>query len=915
MADDILRLRTVVVSDEALANIRAVGRELQVLPRQAERGIQQVNREFQSLGQSIRNAGTAIRSTLPGFGAFSLGAAGLGLVATQAVRSIGEITKSIVDLQHTSRELGLSTQQIRGFMTAAERAGVEPQAMLQGMQAFRKNTEDFAMRIGATREQMQDVGFGRLLARINAASTEMDKYKAAWEMAEVLGRNSAAAKRLFDMLGIGADKLRFTFDEIKGDIAKAPIVSEKQFQDAKRYNDLMIDLARSFDLFKQRQTLSFFDKIEEDKKNVQWLVDKFKELEAWTDRIRQKVQEPPGPGGGMQLPPSMFRGRGRGRKPPSFQHGGVFTGGSSSGSMRGAAGNDILRGSEDTLTTAYREGTFQGLMQYASYQQAARGGGGLGSGTIAGGRGGGGGTGGYGGRGGLGGLGGSERSSGSSVTPSDNEKAAAAQGPLLGMPQYPGVPGTTPGAGAAGPLGLPATPGAPATPVGGAPGTPGAAGTGGVGGAALLAERRKQFAQELDANPKLKEELAALSTAEGYEGKDRVKVVEALFNRVEYLKATGSKTDNIQKAMYGYKLDGKGFYGPINRGELAPKLAKLRANPAAMKAAMKDVDTALQGSDYAKGLTNQGMASDNPNYQSIGGEQAADRKGGNVYTHFGGGRTGPRGAKEWTDRRNAEVANRGNTGAPQTANAVPIPPLATGDPTVSRSDGERAAQGDSGSQYGGRVVEEQLRSGATRNKPIQPALRTALDYASSQTGLEVRVGSGGQIEGRDPHLHKRPGGWTGSHRHDLGHAADFRLYDKDGKAVPINDPRHIAFAEHAARAGAGGGGSGYMGGYTSHIDLGNRGGTYERHAAYNAAIARGVAARRAAGGRLPPAPTRRVDVANDARTQHPRKTGTVGVEVKSNGTEAKATAKTDGDLFDKTKIKTIKESQEAGLAP
>ena len=171
-------------------------------------------------------------------------------------------------------------------------------------------------------------------------------------------------------------------------------------------------------------------------------------------------------------------------------------------------------------------------------------------------------------------------------------------------------------------------------------------------------------------------------------------------------------------------------------------------------------------------------------------------------------------------RRSGRSGQYQCTANPGTTRRAPIPPLARGDPTVSTSDGEKAAQG--GGEYGGRVIEEQLRSGATRNKPIQPRLRTALDYASAQTGLEVRVGSGGQIEGRDPHHHNRPGGWTGSHRHDLGHAADFRLYDKDGKAVPINDPRHIAFAEHAARAGAGGGGSGYMGQYVSHIDLGTK---------------------------------------------------------------------------------------------
>jgi hypothetical protein len=252
----------------------------------------------------------------------------------------------------------------------------------------------------------------------------------------------------------------------------------------------------------------------------------------------------------------------------------------------------------------------------------------------------------------------------------------------------------------------------------------------------------------------------------------------------------------------------------------------------------------------------------------------------------------------------------GQDGAPQTAQAPQaIPPLRDQSVTPSEAEqrGETAPQ-QSGSTYGGRVLEQQ--AGKTRDKPIQPQLRTALDYASAKTGLEVRVGSGGQTEHHHPHMRDRPGGWTGSHRHDLGYAADYILYDEKGKPVPVHDPRAISFAEHAARGGAGGGGSGYMGPYTSHLDLGNKGGTYERHAAYNAAIQRGIRARQQAGGALPP-PTRRIDVANDAQAQPKASTGTIGVQVRHNGTKATATTKADGELFDKTTVKN--ESAQAGI--
>src|SRR5262245_54041971 len=448
MADETLRLRAVVVSEEAIANIKLIGRELQLLPRQAERGIQQVNREFQSLGNTIRNIGIGLRSAMPGFGAFTLGAAGMGLAANQVMRGLGEISKSIVNLQHTSKELGLTTEQIRGFTTAAEKAAIAPEAMLQGLMTFRKNTEDFRLRIGTVREEMMRVGFGPLLGRINAATTEIEKLKEAWDFADVLGRDSIAAKRLFDMLGIGADKLRLSWDEIKADQERTPFISDKQMADAKRYNDLMVDFDRSLQNLKQREALKFFDKIEEDKATIEWMVQKFQELSEWTDKIRSRLHAP--------LPPMESEQQRRGGsyyRPPSFQSGGVF--GRSAG-----ASNNILQGSDNTLVKTHREGVFDALVQYASYSQtmvrAGGGGGGggpggvgpggLGSGSIAGG---GGPRGGFGGGGSApGGVGQSSSAPGGSApggagqSSSTPDPSSSRSDATQSSPGVPGVPGT-----------------------------------------------------------------------------------------------------------------------------------------------------------------------------------------------------------------------------------------------------------------------------------------------------------------------------------------------------------------------------------------------------------------------------------------------------------------------------------------
>ncbi len=83
-------------------------------------------------------------------------------------------------------------------------------------------------------------------------------------------------------------------------------------------------------------------------------------------------------------------------------------------------------------------------------------------------------------------------------------------------------------------------------------------------------------------------------------------------------------------------------------------------------------------------------------------------------------------------------------------------------------------------------------------------------------------------------------GAVGSHRHDEGRAADFKLRDKDGNLVPIDDPRAIEFYRHAGRAGAAGGGAapGYMGRYLTHLDRGEHGGVYAGSAAFRPAMSR-----------------------------------------------------------------------------
>jgi muramidase (phage lysozyme) len=121
------------------------------------------------------------------------------------------------------------------------------------------------------------------------------------------------------------------------------------------------------------------------------------------------------------------------------------------------------------------------------------------------------------------------------------------------------------------------------------------------------------------------------------------------------------------------------------------------------------------------------------------------------------------------------------------------------------------------------VVERQS---GTRNMPIAGDVRTGLSYAAEKTGVEVEVVSGGQPT-------KEQGGpRVGTERHDLGNAADIKLYrrDENGNKVYIthDNPEGAAIwkefynrAEAAGLQGLGAG-QGYMGSDMGHVGKGER---------------------------------------------------------------------------------------------
>jgi hypothetical protein len=128
---------------------------------------------------------------------------------------------------------------------------------------------------------------------------------------------------------------------------------------------------------------------------------------------------------------------------------------------------------------------------------------------------------------------------------------------------------------------------------------------------------------------------------------------------------------------------------------------------------------------------------------------------------------------------------------------------------------ENIAGAPSRQDGGGNVREAQS---GIRRLPISDKLRTVLQQAAREAGVDVVVTSGGQ-----PGYPKGPR--TGSTRHDHGNAADLDLY-VGRRILSDANPQDIElkkkFVAAAAAAGASGIGAGYMGPTKIHVGFGTQ---------------------------------------------------------------------------------------------
>jgi hypothetical protein len=374
--EDVLRLRATVVSEEALANIRAIGREIGLVPQRARPGLNQLNTQFSTLANTVKNLGDELLKVAPGLSGFGLGAAGAGLAAATLVRTLSSISAKIVELQYASKELGMSERDLRAWSKTAERAGIAPEAMMEGLKGFRRTAQEFKYNIGGVRDELIAMGAGPVVSRIMNAKDQTEKLKEAFDFKDALMKADPTgykARKFFEMIQLGADAARLSFAEFQEQQAKTKPMSQEDIDNADKFRKGILDLGEAWDKLLKKTAVKMFPMLMQDIDDIKWILGAFEKVDGFMDKWL------PGKGGnpmgrmvspfvpsskGTPLPQSQQRGPrtpaesfAMGYQPMAFHPGG-------GGIIGGGAGSNLSE-----FSKAVKDGVFAALVDFKTYTE------------------------------------------------------------------------------------------------------------------------------------------------------------------------------------------------------------------------------------------------------------------------------------------------------------------------------------------------------------------------------------------------------------------------------------------------------------------------------------------------------------------------------------------------------------------
>jgi len=351
MVDDVLRMRATVVSEQALTELRKIGREIGIVGQRGAPGIKTINTEFARLGQTVKNVGRELSQAIPALGGFGLGAAGVGLAIGGLARTMGETAKRVVELKYASKELGLSERDLRAYQAAAQKVGISADSMTSGLQGFVKTTHEMKIGIGSARDELYAMGAGPVIARMNTARTTAEKLKVAFDFGKVLDQSDPTGfkkRAYYEMIGLGADKARLSLEQLTAEQAKRRERTAEEIAAAEKYASALVDLGDKWEDLKVAAGAAIFPTLTQDIKDLQAIIALLEKIGSFFQQqattkgtiLPPEQQRPPATTGprDYRLP---------GFKPTAF-----------------GGGDDLSEGSR-----MIKDGVFAALVEFQSYVQ------------------------------------------------------------------------------------------------------------------------------------------------------------------------------------------------------------------------------------------------------------------------------------------------------------------------------------------------------------------------------------------------------------------------------------------------------------------------------------------------------------------------------------------------------------------
>ena len=284
MVDEVLRLRATVVSDEALANIRRIGREIGLVQQQGGRAAKAAVGPWQELHKHVKETGEQFLKAVPALEGWGLGAAGVGISARLLVGTLSEVSKSMVSIGYASKEMGISARELKAFQDAAEKVGIAPEAMTAHLGTFKQNMLDFKNNVGALRGELVAIAGPEILAALRNAKSFGEQVKVAFQWKEILDTLDATGekgRKAFELLGLGPETARLRYEDYIKTLHDSTFFTPEQMQKAKEFQQTMVELGQSWDVLKTNTAVLLFPEVAKDLRALTELVGLLDKLTNW----------------------------------------------------------------------------------------------------------------------------------------------------------------------------------------------------------------------------------------------------------------------------------------------------------------------------------------------------------------------------------------------------------------------------------------------------------------------------------------------------------------------------------------------------------------------------------------------------------------------------------------------------------